>query len=114
MGVSVLTTSNRVAIVTRNGSHFRLDSGASMNQLTIRGFDAELATYIQDLARREGISLNRAVMRLLRRGAELDEGKADVVGSSLDHLMGTWSAEEADRIDQALEDFSGIEEAMWK
>ena len=86
-----------------------------MNQLTIRGFDAELATYIQDLARREGISLNRAVMRLLRRGAELDEGKADnVVGSSLDHLMGTWSTEEADRIDQALEDFSRIDEAMWK
>ncbi|MCY3814506.1 MAG: hypothetical protein OXH15_22230 [Gammaproteobacteria bacterium] len=86
-----------------------------MNQLTIRGFDAELAAYIQDLARREGISLNRAVMRLLRRGAELDAGKADdVVGSSLDHLMGTWSTEEADRIDQALEDFSRIDEAMWK
>ena len=86
-----------------------------MNQLTIRGFDAELAAYVQDLARREGISLNRAVMRLLRRGAELDQGKADdVVGSSLDHLMGTWSTEEADRIDQALEDFSRIDEAMWK
>lgn len=86
-----------------------------MNQLTIRGFDAELATYIQDLARQEGISLNRAVMRLLRRGAELDVGKADdVVGTSLDHLMGTWSTEEADRIDQALEDFSRIDEAMWK
>ena len=85
-----------------------------MNQLTIRGFDAELATYIQDLARREGISLNRAVMRLIRRGANLDLDDADVVGSSLDHLMGTWSAEEADRIDQALVDFSRIDEAMWK
>ena len=86
-----------------------------MKQLTIRGFDDELATYVQDLARREGISLNRAVMRLLRRGAELDEGKADdVVGTSLDHLMGTWSTEEADRIDQALEHFSRIDEAMWK
>ena len=85
-----------------------------MNQLTIRGFDAELATYIQDLARREGISLNRAVMRLIRRGADLDLDDADVVGSSLDHLMGTWSAEEADRIDRALVDFSRIDEAMWK
>lgn len=85
-----------------------------MNQLTIRGFDDELATYVQDLARREGISLNRAVMRLLRRGAELDEGNADVVGSSLDHLMGTWPTEEADRIDRALEDFARIDEAMWK
>lgn len=85
-----------------------------MNQLTIRGFDDELADYIRNLARREGISLNRAVMRLVRRGANLDEPDADVVGSSLDHLMGTWTVEEADAIDRALQDFSRIDEAMWK
>ena len=85
-----------------------------MNQLTVRGFDDELAAYIRDLARREDISLNRAVMRLIRRGANLDQADAGTVGSSLDHLAGTWSAEEADRIDEALKDFSGIAEAMWK
>ena len=85
-----------------------------MNQLTIRGFDDELAAYIRALARREGISLNRAVMRLIRKGANLDEADADVVGSSLDHLMGTWPAAEADRIDRALGHFSRIDEAMWK
>ena len=85
-----------------------------MNQLTIRGFDDELADYIRNLARREGISLNRAVMRLVRRGANLDQPDADVVGSSLDHLMGTWTDEEADAIDRALQDFSRIDEAMWK
>lgn len=85
-----------------------------MNQLTLRGFDEELAAHIQDLARREGISLNRAVMRLIRRGAGLDHPEANVVGSSLDHLIGTWSKDEADRIDRALKDFSRIDEAMWK
>ncbi|MDE0420015.1 MAG: hypothetical protein OXK76_03875 [Gammaproteobacteria bacterium] len=85
-----------------------------MNQLTIRGFDDELAEYIRRLAHRDGISLNRAVMRLVRRGANLDEGDADVVGSSLDHLMGTWTGEEANAIDRALQDFSRIDEAMWK
>ena len=85
-----------------------------MNQLTIRGFDDELADYIRNLARREGISLNRAVMRLVRRGANLDAPDTDVVGSSLDHLMGTWTGEEADAIDRALQDFSRIDEAMWK
>ena len=73
-----------------------------------------MATYVRDFALREDISLNCAVIQLLRRGAELGESEADVVGSSLDHLMGTWTAEEADRIDQALEDFSRIDEAMWK
>ena len=85
-----------------------------MNQLTIRGFDDDLAEYIQELARREGISLNRAVMLLIRRGAELDRGGGDVVGSSLDHLVGTWSTDEADRMDRALDDFSRIDETMWQ
>ena len=86
----------------------------AMHQLTIRGFDDELEDYIRKLARREGISLNRAVMRLVRRGANLDQPEADVVGSSLDHLTGTWNDEEADAIDRALQDFSRIDEAMWK
>ena len=85
-----------------------------MDQLTIRGFDDELADYIRDLAHREGISLNRAVLRLVRRGANLDEPDADVIGSSLDHLMGTWTVEEADTFDRALADFSRIDEEMWK
>lgn len=85
-----------------------------MNQLTLRGFDDELEDYIRRLARREGISLNRAVMRLVRRGANLDDPDADVVGTSLDHLMGTWTVDEADAIDRALRDFSRIDEAMWK
>ena len=87
-----------------------------MNQLTIRGFDEELANRIRELARREGISLNRAVLRLLRRGAGLGEGNrdADTVGDSLDHLIGTWTEEELSEMDRALEDLSRVDEAKWR
>ena len=87
-----------------------------MNQLTIRGFDDELARRIRQLASREGISLNRAVLKLLRRGAGLGErkGGSDTVGSSLDHLIGTWTHEEAVEMERALEDLSYVDEAMWK
>ena len=87
-----------------------------MKQLTIRGFDEELAHRIERLARIEGISLNQAVLRLLRKGAGLGERKeeADVVGSSLDHLIGTWSAEEAEEIERAVADFEEIDESMWE
>ena len=87
-----------------------------MNQLTIRGFDDELADRIRGLARREGISLNRAVLRLLRRGAGLGDGSSgpDTVGDSLDHLIGTWTAAEAAEMGRALEDLSQVDEAMWK
>ena len=87
-----------------------------MNQLTIRGFDDELAHRIRQLASREGISLNRAVLKLLRRGAGLRErkGDSDTVGSSLDHLIGTWTHQEAVEMERALEDLSYIDDAMWK
>ena len=87
-----------------------------MRQLTIRGFDEELERRIRQLASREGISLNRAVLKLLRRGAGLGESydKPEIVGDSLDHLIGTWSAEQAAEIDRALEDFSRIDEEMWR
>ena len=87
-----------------------------MNQLTIRGFDDELARRIRQLAGREGISLNRAVMKLLRRGAGLGErgDDPDVVGDALDHLIGTWTATEAAEMNQALDDLSRIDEEMWR
>ena len=87
-----------------------------MNQLTIRGFDDDLERSIRQLAAREGISLNRAVIRLLRRGAGLGERNRDAntVGASLDHLIGTWSADDAAEFDSALADLSRVDEAMWK
>ena len=87
-----------------------------MNQFTIRGFDDELAGRIRQLASRQGISLNRAVLRLLRRGVGLRErnSSADTVGASLDHLIGTWTDEEAAEMNRALEELSHIDETVWE
>ena len=86
-----------------------------MKQLTIRGLGDELTQAIRRLANRDGTSLNRAAVKLLRRGAGLDrrEGR-DTVGSSLDHLIGTWSDAQADEIEKALRHFETIDEAMWE
>lgn len=87
-----------------------------MKQMTIRGFDQELELRIRRLARQEGISLNQAVLRLLQKGAGIGKRKndTDVVGSSLDHLIGTWSAEEAESVERAIADLEAIDESMWK
>ena len=86
-----------------------------MEQLTIRGFGRELSQKIERLARREGISLNQAVLRLLRKGAGVRERRDDlnVVGNSLDHLIGTWTPEEAEIVERAVADFEEIDESMW-
>ena len=86
-----------------------------MNQLTVRGLGDDLSGAIRRLANRDGTSLNRAAVKLLRRGAGLEDGQAaDTVGSSLDHLIGSWSNAEADEIERALKRFETIDEAMWE
>jgi hypothetical protein len=86
-----------------------------MNQLTIRGFDSRLERKIRQLARAEGISLNKAVLRLLRKGAGLghDGPEHEAVGDSLDHLFGTWTEEEALEFDGAMEDLSKVDPEIW-
>lgn len=87
-----------------------------MNQITVRGFDDDLSVHLRSLAQREGISLNQAALRLLRKGAGLAETSAgpDSVGDSLDHLIGTWTQAEAEELDAALEEFETIDEVAWQ
>ena len=87
-----------------------------MKQLTVRGFGDELGEAMRRFAQREGVSLNQAALRLLRKGAGLSEtpGGGDCVGDSLDDLIGSWSPEEADEIDAALQDLAVIDEAAWQ
>jgi len=87
-----------------------------VRQLTIRGFDPELQRRIRELARQEGISLNQAVLRLLRKGAGVGvaAGERDVVGSSLDYLIGTWTEAEAEEVMEAVADFEQVDEDLWQ
>ena len=87
-----------------------------MKQLTVRGFDEDLKRAIRQLARRDGISLNRAALKLLRRGAGLPDGQGDGrnIGSALDDLFGSWTQQEADEFDRALELFESVDESDWK
>ncbi len=87
-----------------------------MQQLTVRGFGRALIDRIRRLANQDGIPLNQAVLRLLRRGAGIaaPQGGRAVVGASLDHLIGTWTPEEADAMDRALADLAEIDESMWR
>jgi len=85
------------------------------NQLTIR-YDDATAREIEDLARREGISRNQAAVRLLRKGARLEEPEdgVDTVGDSLDWFIGSWTSERARELEQALVDFEMVDEELWR
>lgn len=89
---------------------------SSLQQLTIRGFDPEVEAHVRDVARRERLSLNQAVMRLLRQAAGgTQEGRrdADSIGASLDDLAGTWSSEEEVRFTEAIAPLERVDSELW-
>jgi hypothetical protein len=87
-----------------------------MNQITLRGFEPELERKLRDLARREGISLNRAALKLMRRGAGIVEGGQDpaTIGNALDDHFATWTAEEEREFGEAIASTEIIDDEMWK
>ena len=86
-----------------------------MNQLTVRGFDPELEKHLRELAAERQISLNRAALALMRKGAGLTEpsrsGKE--VGSALDSFIGVWSEEDEAEFLETLEPLEQIDPELW-
>lgn len=79
---------------------------ADIGQLTIRGIAGELAVSIRALAEREGLSLNQAVLRLLREATGLARAgvgrPAQPIGDAAREWAGTWSAALGKQIDAAV------------
>lgn len=84
-------------------------------QLTLRGIDERVQREIRALARKERISLNKAAVRLLEKGAGVTQREPlDRIGSSLDHLIGTWSASDANALLSSIEACEQIDEDLWR
>ena len=87
-----------------------------MKQLTVRGFDKDLERRLREVAKTRGVSLNQAALILLREGAGLEapRPRANVVGDSLDHLIGSWSESEEAALLRAISDLEEVDPAIWR
>jgi hypothetical protein len=85
------------------------------HQLTIR-YDDAVSRAIEELARRERISRNQAAVRLLRKGARLEEPEQapNAIGDTLDWFIGSWTDEQAKELDDAIADFERVDEDLWR
>ena len=86
-----------------------------MKQLTIKGLDEPLEQSLRELAIERGISLNRAALILMRRGAGLPElsQPTERVGSALDTFIGVWSAEDEAEFLAAIKPLARIDPHLW-
>ncbi|MCX6551128.1 MAG: toxin-antitoxin system HicB family antitoxin [Acidobacteria bacterium] len=87
----------------------------ALRQLTLRGFEPELERRLKLEARKAGVSLNQAALRLLRRGAGLGEAAAsNAIGGALDDFIGTWSESDARSLLEATAVFDRVDEEFWR
>ena len=87
-----------------------------MKQLTIRGVSNDLHSKLKEEADRRGTSMNRVVLALLKEamGVNGGNGRYTTTFNDLDHLAGTWTAEEARTIEQELNNQRTIDEDLWQ
>ncbi len=87
-----------------------------MDHLSLRGFDKELERRLRELARREHVSLNKAALLLLRRGAGLLESgqSSAAIGDALDRFIGSWSMADERRFLKSIASCESVDEALWK
>ncbi|RJQ53242.1 MAG: hypothetical protein C4521_08230 [Actinobacteria bacterium] len=87
-----------------------------MKQLTIRDLPPEVERAVREESKKENVSLNRAVIRLLKKAIGVREAKPreKFVYHDLDELAGAWSVAEAEEFDRYLGEQRRIDEELWK
>ena len=86
------------------------------SQLTVRGLNPRLFAELQRVAREKGISLNKAALGVLTRGAGLEEPQENVrlIGKALDRFVGTWTAAQARTFSRSTRSLEQVDEDLWK
>jgi hypothetical protein len=84
-----------------------------MTAITLRNISPKLQEAIRTRAGKDGLSLNKAVLRMLEEALG-QRHPARELHYELDHLAGTWSAEEAATFDAALLEQRSVDPEAWE
>ena len=84
--------------------------------LTIRGLDAEIEAELKALARSRNLSINKAALALIRKGAGIAEPglEPERIGNALDRFVGTWSASDEKEVLDAVAGLDNLDEGLWR
>ena len=82
--------------------------------LSVRNLPAPVARAVRARAAADGISLNRAVIRILEEGLGLRKPVRAPIGRSLDWFIGSLSAEDADEMLRFIASERRIDPDDWR
>jgi hypothetical protein len=77
--------------------------------ISLRNLPAEVETAILETSHREGISLNKATIRMLEAALRKPAKNPD-----FEDFFGTWSSAQADKFDAALAEMRRVDPVDWE
>jgi hypothetical protein len=84
-----------------------------MGAITVRNLPPAVVKAVKEKARREKLSLNKAIVALLEEATGSKAAKR-VLHRDLDHLAGRWSEQEYRDMTEAVREQRQIDPEMWK
>lgn len=95
--------------------HKVMHSGSStLRPLTLRNLPPDVARAVRERALADGISLNKAVIRILEEALGVARPKRPRTYEDLDELIGSWTDREAREMERFLEEERKVEPEMWR
>jgi len=85
-----------------------------MTTMTLHGIDEETVATLKARARRESTSVNALTLHLLRNALGLEKPKRSTIHHDLDHLAGTWSADDATAFTRAVASPAEVDQGLWR
>ncbi len=86
-----------------------------MGSLSIRGVDNHLADILKEKAGASNQSVNQFVIEMLKKHVGLEKTKQYTAQyDDLDHLFGSWTEAEFERIQEKIDSERQIDVELWK
>ena len=86
----------------------------ALKPITLRNLPAPLARAVRERAARFRVSLNKAVIQLLEESLAGSGPGSGRVHDDLDHLIGSWTRQQARAAERLLAEQRRIDPEMWK
>ena len=85
-----------------------------MKSLSLRGIPEDLSENLRKLSQKEGISLNKTVLKLLEDSVGIKRKRRLNLYRDLDDLAGTWSKKDEKEFKDKIHFFEMIDKDLWK
>lgn len=86
-----------------------------MKNFSLRGIDERTMAQLKTVARRQGLSVNSFILRLIELGlGGKARGARQATYHDLDELAGTWSKEQAKEFSKKIAGFEKLDTELWR